>query len=277
MDDELPPWENFLRPSGEDGRRGLTTSIQKSMFNVRVSTILPNPPIGQHHSMLCIGEDGRTYHCKEDVGHMRIRATEWIATRLADHIGISVADCAIIEGFQGESYFGSREPISLGAEHEFEHFLNVVSRDETGRRHSWIGQYFARVWAFDLFVDNPDRLLRNFILDRDGSVARLRAIDFASARFLKVPDTNFPVATDNTSIVGKAVRNRYGAHCDAAFELLERIRAVPPGVIEGFIREMPDDWLPADQMGGFVEVWSNGFNRTRADQVKALIEHAWQT
>ena len=275
MDEELPPRLNIFRPlhARHEGVSALGT--QNSLFNVRVSTKLPEYPIGQDLSVVCIGEDNRTYYCKSDTNGRFIRATEWIATRLADHLGISVAECAILEDSGGETLFGSRCPMSLAAEFELNHFLNQTSRDETGRPNGWIGQYFARVWALDIFLDNPDRNLRNFILDRDGQIARLRAIDFASARLLQLADTNFPIATDNTTRVGKLVRNKHGAHCEAAYEMLERIGAIPPGVIEGILKEMPEDWLPNDRMGGFVEVWSNGHHKARVSRIRALIEHDW--
>ncbi|QCI93788.1 hypothetical protein FA702_09575 [Novosphingobium sp. EMRT-2] len=164
----------------------------------------------------------------------------------------------------------------MGDEHRLNAILHGQAKDEIGRPIPWLGQYLARVAALDIFLENPDRNLRNFILDNDGRISRLRAIDFASSRFLIEFDANFPIASSNTTHVGKYLRQRHGGHHEAAFELLDRIGAIPLGVIEGIIHEMPSDWLPRDQMGGFFEVWSNGQHKARALRIKALIEHGWE-
>ena len=257
------------------GRGEAMVSIsQTSLFNVRVSTKLPAFPNGQDIAFHCIADDGAVYFCKGDHAGRSIRATEWICTKLADHLGLSVADCAVVED-DGDTFFGSRSPQSLADRFELDRVLRSAAVDEVGRPATWLGQMLAQIWAFDLFVSNPDRNLQNFILDRDGQVGQIRAIDFASAPLFPFPLGKFPIASTPTVTIGTLVRTIHGSHKPAAFEILDRIGAVPPSAIESIVSKMPTDWLSQDQMGGICEVWSDGRNQKRVSELKALIRDDW--
>lgn len=270
------PCDNFFRPPLDAGEGGSVTRVEQiSLLNVRISTTYPANPVGQDIALQCIGEDGHFYFGKTDRDGRPIRATEWIATKLAEHLGISVADCAVLESDAGETLFGSRCPTSVADQMELDHFINTAAKNELGQPASWLGQYFARVSAFDLFVDNPDRNLRNFVLERDGTARRLRAIDFASARLIDFSTDRFPFDFDNTIRIGKFIRARHGSHQSSAIEMLERIGAVPPEVVRGILTNMPEEWLSNDQMEAFIEVWSDGRRNQRLSHLRALIERGW--
>ena len=246
---------------------------QSEMFPVRIGTIFPEYPIGKDLAFVCQGHDGHTYYAKSDKDGRSIRATEWICTNLASQLGLSVAESVVLEDNDGETFFGSRRPCSLADDFRCEHYVRTCgATDELGRPSGWLGQYLAKLWAFDHFVDNPDRILRNFLLEGSG---RLCAIDFASARFVQAPDTKFPIASESTTIVGKFIRSIHGAHKDSAFELLDWVGAIAPSTVEGIVRAMPEGWLTEDQMGAVIEVWSNGQTKQRVTSVKALIQHDW--
>ena len=249
---------------------------QEGLFNVRVSTRLPGFPNGNDIQFHCFGDDGHVYYCKTDSNGRLIRATEWIAYSLAQHLGLSVADYAILEDNDGETYFGSRSPKSVVSDQfALERFMRDASKDEVGHPSSWIGQMLARQWAFDLFIGNPDRTLQNFILDQDGRVGQIRAIDFASASLIPLLSGKFPIDDDATIRIGRFVRAQFGVHKAAAFELLDRIEAVPLSTLEEMIAAMPCEWLSRDQASEFKKVWANGQRTDRLNQLRLLIEHEW--
>jgi hypothetical protein len=266
-------WKREVKSAGTSLRTGDLHRHQRELFPVRISTILPAYTIGKDLAFLCVGDDGSLYYAKRDKDGRCIRATEWIATNLAHALGISVADPVVLENADGETFFGSRQPASLADDIRCERFLRSPARDETGRTSAWLGQYLARLWAFDTFIDNPDRLLRNFVLD--GQSGRVRAIDFASARLIQNPDAKFPIATDNTVVVGRIVRSTHGAHRESAFELLDWLGSMATETIMGIVTAMPEGWLSDDQLGGFVAAWSGERRRERTASVRALIEHDW--
>ncbi|MEO1969263.1 MAG: HipA family kinase [Sphingomonadaceae bacterium] len=251
-------------------------SIQAPLFYARVSTRFPNSANGKDLSFNCFADDGHIYYCKDDSGPRPIRATEWICTQLARHLGIPAADCAVLEDENGDTFFGSKKPDRvIASRFELDDHLRRSAMDETGRPTSWMGQFLARLWAYDYFICNPDRGLQNLILDRDGSIGIVKAIDFASAQLLPFSVGKLPIESDPTVLVGRDLRQRFGSHQSAAFEMLDRIGAVPKSVIAGIIGQMPDDWLSEDQAGGLIEVWSNGKCQERVKELKALIENDW--
>lgn len=269
--------ENFFRPVTGAGTPAQTTSVQSSLLYPRVSTPLPGFPNGQDIDFHCIADDGNVYFCKRDKGPRPIRATEWFCTKLAQEVGVSVAECAVIEGGNGETFFASRSPVTVASEFELLAYIKKAAHNELGGRADWLGQYFASVWALDLFLDNPDRNMRNFVLDKDGSVGRIRAIDFASARLQNLSNGNFPIASEATCTIGRQVRKRHGTYVASAFALLDTVQQVSVSTIRGILEKMPEGWLAEDQMGRITGVWSDGGLEQRITQTKALIEHDWQS
>lgn len=250
---------------------GIRPAEQRPLFNRRISTLLPGQPNGRHIGFRCIADDGQFYYCKDDQDGLPIRASEWICTGLAEHLGIATAARAIIENDLGQTFFGSRSPKSLADEAEVSRILSSPAKGELGDPHPWLGQYLARLRAYDLFVDNPDRSVRNFVLDRDGSFQRLCAIDFASARLLKLPVSQFPVASEATICVGNVLQKMHGPHWDSAREMIDRIAAVPWAVVDGILRELPEEWLPQDQRGLLNEYWSGDPFRARIAQLRKTL------
>ena len=244
---------------------------QRPLFNRRVSTHLPGQPNGQHIGFRCITDDGGFYYCKPDAGALPIRAVEWLCTSLAEHLGIAVAAHAIIEDENGETYFGSRSPASLADDTEVARMLSTPATGELGQPVSWLGQHLARLRAFDLFIDNPDRSVRNFIIDRDGGFSRLCAIDFASSRLLKLPTERFPIAAEPTIFVGNMMQRTHGSCAESALEMIDRIRAVPTSTIESFFKGLPEEWLAHDQRGMLYEYWSSDKKQNRLELLRARI------
>jgi hypothetical protein len=255
---------------------GVPSLQQESFLNRRVSTRLPRFPNGKDIDFRCFADDGALYYCKDDKDGRPLRAIEWILTKLAEHLGLSVADCAVIEDDDGRTYFGSKSPSSVAAQVEVSRYMGSPVRGELGQPLPWLGQYLARLWAYDLFVDNPDRCLPNFILDQDGQPRRLRAIDFASARLMDFSTDRFPVESEHTVWVGRVVRKTHGPHLDSALEMIDRIAAVPLNEIDQIVGRMPSDWFSVDQREGLSGFWSEGRRLDRIARLRAFVRHESQ-
>jgi hypothetical protein len=272
----------FLRAIGSSkssslgGGGGVSSLDQPSLFRKRISTPLPGLPNGKDIGFRCFVEDGALYYCKDDKNGRPLRAIEWICTQLADHMGVSVADCAVIEDNEGSTYFGSRSPRSVADTAAVGQFMGAPATGELGQPLPWLGQYLARLFAFDLFIDNPDRSLCNFILDRDTAPRRLRAIDFASARLMHFSVERFPVESDATVWVGRAVRKVHGRHVESAMEMPDWLAAVPVNEIEKILGQMPEDWLSLNQREGLSGFWSDGRRHDRIARLRAFLRHESQ-
>ena len=126
----------------------------------------------------------------------------------------------------------------------------------------------------DLFLDNPDRELTNFVLQSEGQILRLCAIDFAAANLTSLSGLQFPIAQDRTVLVGKLLRHLHRFFEESAFEMIDRIAAVPAGVLAGFLAEIPADWASETQREGICGVWSSRQMRERLDALRAGIRDA---
>lgn len=257
-------------------RERMEAADQPLLIFKRVSTPLPGMPNGKDIGFRCFTDDGGLYYCKDDKDGRPVRATEWMATHLAHHLGLSVAECAIIEDDSGQTYFGSRSPMSLASDIEVTRYLGTQKTDELGQPLSWLGQHLGRLFAFDMFIDNPDRCHRNFVLDKDYAPSRLRAIDFASARLIDLSVDHFPVEADATVWVGRVDRKTHGVHISAVMEMLDRIASVPLQFVERIIGGMPDEWLTESQREGFRGIWSDKYRHCRLSKLRVLLEHESQ-
>lgn len=245
--------------------------LEPRLFNLRVSTRHPNAVNGQHLAFTCIADDGSFIYCKDDANGHPARASEWVGTRLANHLGIPTAACFIIDDVEsGESFFGSRQVPSVGDRFEVADFLGRSHRNELGQAGTFPGQFLAMLHAFDLFLDNPDRAPDNFILQRDGGRTNLIPIDYASARLIRATADTFPVESERTISVGNLHRKLHGSHLESAMEMVERIGAIPASIVDDIFNEMPECWLSDRQRGNFDGFWTDG----RKDRRIALLRRA---
>jgi hypothetical protein len=233
---------------------------------------MPDAVSGRHLAFGCIADDGNYFFCKMDADGQPARATEWLATRLARHVGLPTADCAIVEDLdEGLDYFGSKLVPSISDKFAVTEFLTKRHQNELGQAANFPGQFLAMLRTFDLFIDNPDRGPDNFVLVRDGLQTNLCPIDFASARLFDCTIDRFPVAGERTNFVGQHYRRIHGDHLESAVEMLDRISAVPAATVVNFLNEMPDTWLNARQLGDIHEFWSDGRREQRLKNLRSAL------
>lgn len=245
---------------------------QSSLFPKRASTIYPGRPNGADIAFICAAAEGGTYYCKTDNGARPARATEWFGQCLAKHIGISVPEFTVIEDNDGETYFGSLSHTSTASQTHLTSFLLKPNVDELRRRLPWPGRYLSGLYSLDMFLANPDRDFTNFVLVQEGSVSRLCAIDFAAADLVQLTGQQFPIAHTRTVLVGKILRDRHGFFADSALEMVDRIAAVPRQVVEGFVGEIPADWLSEPRRKEICAGWSGPSFQNRLSALRAGIK-----
>lgn len=256
----------------EPAKAPLTARSQLGLFPARITTRYPRNPIGKDYAFLCeAGGDG-TFHCKSDTSAKPVRANEWIAQSLAQHLGIPVPEFRVIEDAEGETFFGSREIISTAQMADVVHFLSYAQLDELGRVSEWLGRQLSGLTAVDLFLSNPDRTLQNFVFVHDGGMRQLCAIDFADVDLKDITSDRFPIVGTNTMLHGRLLRSRHGFFVESALEMIDRIEAIPRGLIEGILRGMPDDWMAGAQRNDIVDAWSDKKIAVRLSALRAGIK-----
>lgn len=245
--------------------------MQPNLLPVRISTRYPARPIGKDNTFYCIGVDGKHYYCKDDSNGRPSRANEWVFYSLARHLRILTPQFAILEDDSGNLYFGSEAIISTASRVELDYFFKTPVRNELGQVAPWPGQYFSRLYIFDLFIGNMDRTIQNFVMDANQHPRPLYAIDFADADLSEMATDRFAVAGSNTMIHGRFLRIYHPFSSDSADEMIKNIGAIPPGFLREVMRGMPDDWLAQSQRQEFCEQWASGARHQRLAALRAGI------
>jgi hypothetical protein len=165
----------------------------------------------------------------------------------------------------GETYFGSKE--IWGAANRFDAQTFLTTRPAydpaIGDPYSWLSWYLSRLYAFDLFVGNPDRQVCNFLLVQEGSKRRLWAFDFDAADLSLIKTSNFPIVQTKTLSVGRLWRQHRHFDESSAFELIDWLGAISTTALESILAPIPDDWMSSDKREAFVDDWRKGASAAR--------------
>lgn len=244
---------------------------QPGLFPKRLGTKYGTLHNGRDVAFTCEAEEGGTYVCKHDAAGQPARLNDWVGTKLASHLGIATAECAVVEDHDGQTYFGSLIHSSTQDDFLLKRYLSTPQADETGRPMGWLGQHLAGLFALDLFLSNPDRDRQNFVLRSEGQRQVLCAIDFASARLDRITSREFPIASTRTIFVGKDLQRLHGRHEASAIEMVDRIAAIPVEIVERFFLGIPDSWSNAAQKEGICDAWAGRGFHDRLAALRAVI------
>ena len=259
----------FMANSTSDSRQAPGfQDANLSLLPSRVSIRYPHEPVGKHIRFRCDTTDGQTFFCKSDADGRPIRAIEWFCHGLTKHLGIAVAPFAVVEDNDGQTYFGSRLKISTAEHFEMLAYLTQAKINELGGKSDWLGRHLSMLYVIDMFLNNDDRNINNFILDKGGMPITLRAIDFADGDPGDISGRSFPVAASNTVCNGRFLASVHGFHPDAASEMINRIRAVPVAAINGIFGGMPDEWIDNEWRNSICGSWAD---QHHFDRLSALL------
>ena len=207
-------------------------------------------------------DDGFRYHVKADQPGRFLCASEWICTNIAEEIGISVPTPKAIELFDGRRVFGSRRISGVADKVITRLFLLTQTRFDMVSQEPELCSVLSKIYAWDLFINNMDRHLDNYLSVEDSGKRRLYEMDNSRALFFQWPFDGFPPTSQHTRTCGKILRDLHGFDLEAALIVLERLHRLAPAIIEGFISRMPPEWISPELRREFMDWWSNG-GRTR--------------
>lgn len=243
--------------------------LQPSLFPLRITHKYPPDPIGTDIAFRCEAGSHGTFYAKDDSSGRPVRATEFVATKFAENVKIAVADCAVLEDENGETFFGSQSHISTAENFVLNGHLRTPKKNELGEPDGWLGMYLSGLYVLDMFLSNDDRWTGNFVLTRDGFTDTLRAIDFGASRLKDISSNRFPVAESRTVRDGRILRKIHTFSLPAAHEMIDRIAAVPESVIDSIFSQLPEDWVSDEHKGWFRGVWVSGVRKIRLSALRA--------
>lgn len=259
-----PEWERPLEVSTSPSA-GVTT--QQDLFPRVARWVVqfqdPAESLGR-----CEADDGHGYFLKGDYGSIASRANEWLGNSIAERVGIGCPTFTPVIGSDAQALFGSRVIAGVDDDFRTAQFLNTASKTELGHSRIGLTPVLSQIYALDLFINNDDRHVRNYLSYDDHGRRRIFAFDFGRSMFWRWPWDGFPAVDSNTRFVGRVMRSRHGwdfAEADRTLDLIEKIDSTWLG---NTLDKMPPEWLSETRRNQLVSFIENGDWGRRIEQLR---------
>lgn len=227
---------------------------------------------------ICRCDDSCDYAIKDTHTHPLVPHSEWFCTRLAGLVGIAGPECAVLEMPDGTLVFGSRwEGGTLPGGPQPAWIARVKNGDIPldGLRTP-----LTRIYAFDLFIHNPDRHGGNFLAREQHQGYGLLAFDYSRAWVVNsfpLPPLPFDTNHANERTIkcqrqlSQFWQDKYIDPAEAA-RFLNRIKRVPKTEITKMLDAHPRKWLPAKTRTAIIKWWLSKEMVARLDRISAGIK-----
>lgn len=219
-------------------------------------------------ALFCRCDDGSDYAVKGTSSEATLPHTEWFCTRLGERVGLASPACAIVN-VRSEVCFGSR----WDSGHEPNDWWVRARSGEID--FSLLAPTISRILAFDLFVHNGDRHLKNYIIREQRMGHAVLAFDYSRAWLWNgFPLPSLPMApTTNTIAAYRYLNSVFPGFL--SFEdvkyVLDALRAFSALNAETIIYEHPSEWLTSDQKNAILDWWDSPDRLARIDQIEGGI------
>lgn len=216
-------------------------------------------------SQVCRCDDGSDYAIKDDLTVAAVPHSEWFCTHLGELVGLASPPCKIVD-VHGRACFGSRWETGHNAR-------DWWVRAKAGTiDFASLAPTVSRIYAFDLFVNNVDRHLTNYIVREQHFGTALLAFDYSRAWLVNgMPPPIMPMPENQkTVMVIKALRGLFGDffHVDQANHVLDSLELIKPYQVEKIIGEHPKEWLTEDQRDAILSWWKSGVRTSRISDIR---------
>jgi hypothetical protein len=241
---------------------------QLALFVRRAVIEMPSSGVTADSWGMVEADDGALYHVKGDANGVPTRASEWLASHIAEAVGIQTPMVAPIEMSDGSTTFGSRRISGTADDTATAAYLLTPSQANFQAPVRGLGPLLSAIYAFDMFIHNVDRHLGNYLSVEEHGVRRLFAFDFSRALFCNWPWQGFPPLGCHTRTLGAMLRQLHGFDLAVATSTLDRLGDVAPAFVEEFLRRMPADWLPPAMGSQFMRWWAGSGRSDRLDELR---------
>jgi hypothetical protein len=209
-------------------------------------------------------EDGLDYLLKRDTQSWPGMAAEFFCCSVSQMIGIPVPHFCAARDTDGNLVFASQifdNPSQTAASQAAAvHFLATAQPSN-----DMLAQ-ISKLYSYDLFTNNTDRHINNFLFRLQNSVLRVLIVDFDRAVFFNWPLPDLPLDPScNTVLWGRQIRQHWGFARPAALDVIMSIAKLPKANVEFIVGSIPTPWLSASLRNDFLTWWSDGrrFRRLR--------------
>jgi len=217
-------------------------------------------------------DNKRYYYLKLDKEGRYARANEWLCYRLANLVGVSTPRCDFIQTFNGDIAFGSEGVVGAASEIDTFLYLQTHSMNEIGQPIAGLQERLSAIHTFDLFINNVDRHMRNFLVLGAGDERQLIAMDFARSLFWKWPLDGFPSPGEETGKTWIELRERHGFDLGAARLVLDRLSMIGEIQLAPIVSQMPSHWLPIELQEALLAYCREGRWKARVAALRRGLE-----
>ncbi len=245
-------------------------SFQRELFALKTLVEIPDN-VGRSAEVWghVIADDTHHYIVKGSRGGEHVPASEWLATRIAEMMNLPCATPKIIQLNDGDKCFGSRQIVGVNDVAVTSQLLTTPTTGPQATPVFGLKGLLSSIYAFDMFINNVDRHVDNFISVDDGGHRRLFAIDFARSFFWhgSLPIA-FPISTQPTRRTGRLIRSLHGFDTEAALATVDKLSQFAPEMISWIMNEMPEQWLSISLRQALLNWWSHGARMERLDELR---------
>jgi hypothetical protein len=216
-------------------------------------------------AQVCRCDDGSDYAVKDEVSNASVPHSEWFCTRLGELVGLASPPCKVVD-VRGKACFGSRWETGHNAK---DWWLRVISG---AIDLASIAPTLSRIFAFDLFVNNIDRHMTNYIVREQHFGTTLLAFDYSRAWLVNgMPPPDLPMAAhENTTRAMRWMQDQFGHFfsINDAKHVLDRLDLVDHTTIQSILMSHPPEWLTTDQRDGIIAWWQSGARSSRINSIR---------
>jgi len=236
--------------------------VQGRLFPLPIARVDPVDLGSADCSLIGTGLDGIPYVLKttKEDGGPYVPLSEWVCSHLADVCYIPVPPFAVAELPEKEFAFASRWEGGVLKLEDVPAILSGIAKIQG------VDELLGSIYAFDLFVSNPDRHFRNYLLREAGPDRRavLMAPDYSRALIANgwpLPPPRFDSFTNTERAIRKlaATHDRTGM-AEGALALLDRLESLPGDFMDGVLKYVPHDWDPQGLCNHLAKWWETDRN-----------------
>lgn len=217
--------------------------------------------------IVCHCDDGQEYVVKGPTPHAQTPHDEWFCTQLAALVGIVCPPCSPVADETGQHVlFGSRFEGGVTTLP----WVGMVQRGEIEKAE--IAGVLSRILAFDHFVHNDDRNLRNYLVRGARNRWVMLAMDFSRAWTLHgFPPAPLPfTAAQKTRFCYRFLTREIGEFLDMAEvdTVLDAIASIKSSNIENILDRQPNSWLTRAGKNAIIGWWKTASRPARIADIR---------
>lgn len=209
------------------------------------------------------GDDG-FFVIKKNDAHPTLPHSEWFCSSLAMGCDVPQVPFSVIEHMDGNHWFGS-----LWQNGKVADWWTLAEQGKID--FSALADDISKIYAFDLFINNVDRHMNNYMVVPAKGGHTIRSFDYSRA-WLCQPFPPVEIMDDDAATISCKdwFKNNFENYpkSEAMCLVIDRIEGMKLDTIKGIIAGHPHNWLTNHQSETIIDWWKSGMAAQRASSIR---------